>query len=278
MVGDFANCNATLVPFQTEALPNGGTISDMFRRFSIALLAVTVSAPLSAAQMRGGMGRTGFAPHTRSARGVRSGFGPHHERAFTRGILLNSPFLYSDYYSGYDYSDNASNYDSGETDGVDGAQPRILVVRPAAADDSPRRAKPGPLLIEWQGDRYVRFGGAEETGQRGSSTQRDYAEPALTKSLTKPSAASAPKEPAESQARELPPAVLVYRDGHREEISDYAIANGMIYIHGDYWQDGSGTKHIPLSSLDPPATMQANQQRGVKFMLPSASNVVIASF
>jgi hypothetical protein len=247
----------------------------MLGRFSIALLAVAVSVPFSAAQMRGGMGRMVSAPHARMARGGRSGFGPHHQISpFTRGILLNSPFLYSD----YDYSGNDASYDSDETDGVENGQPRVLVVRPAAADDSPRRTKPGPLMIEWQGDSYVRFGGAEETGQRGSSAQRDYAEPAITKSLTKPGASAAPKEPAESQAKELPPAVLVYRDGHREEISDYAIADGMIYVHGDYWQDGYGTKHIPLSSLDPPATMQANQQRGVKFMLPSAPNVVIASF
>jgi hypothetical protein len=70
----------------------------------------------------------------------------------------------------------------------------------------------------------------------------------------------------------------VYRDGHREEIPDYAIANGIIYAHGTSWQNGYWTKQIPLSALDPPATMDANQQRGVKFMLPSAPNVVIASF
>ena len=86
------------------------------------------------------------------------------------------------------------------------------------------------------------------------------------------------KERSESPARELPPAVLVYRDGHREEIPDYAIADGVIYVRGNNWQNGYWTKRIPLSALDAPATMQANQQRGVKFMLPSAPNVVIASF
>ena len=79
-------------------------------------------------------------------------------------------------------------------------------------------------------------------------------------------------------AAELPPAVLVYRDGHREEVADYAIANGVIYVRANYWQNGYWTKHIPLAALDPAATMQDNQQRGVKFMLPSAPNVVIASF
>ena len=86
------------------------------------------------------------------------------------------------------------------------------------------------------------------------------------------------KERSEAQAGELPPAVLVYRDGHREEIADYTIADGVIYVRANYWQNGYWTKHIPLAALDPPATMQANQQRGVKFMLPSAPNVVIASF
>jgi len=72
--------------------------------------------------------------------------------------------------------------------------------------------------------------------------------------------------------------VLVYGDGHHENIADYAIANGVIYVRSNYWQNGYGTKHIPLTALDLPATVQANQQRGIKFMLPSAANVVIASF
>jgi hypothetical protein len=88
----------------------------------------------------------------------------------------------------------------------------------------------------------------------------------------------AQRQPTESQPGKLPPAVLVYRDGHREEIADYTIADGVIYVHVDYWQNGYWIRHIPLSALDPPATMQANQRRGVRFMLPSASNVVIASF
>jgi hypothetical protein len=52
----------------------------------------------------------------------------------------------------------------------------------------------------------------------------------------------------------------------------------MIYAHGTDWQNGYWTKQIPLAALDPAATIQANQERGVKFMLPSAPNVVIASF
>ncbi len=234
----------------------------MFRWLSIALLAATVSVPLSSAQRRGAVGKPVSVAHGRFAGGVRGGIGLHHQtRPFTRGIFLGSPFLYSD-------------YDASEPYLVENAPPQVVVVQPVSADDSPRKTRPKPLLIEWQGDRYVRFGGAEETEEGGTSAHPDYAEP----SITKPPMSATQRERTESQAGEVSPAVLVYRDGHREEIADYAIADGVIYVRGNYWQNGYWTKRIPLSALDPPATMQANQQRGVRFMLPSAPNVVIASF
>ena len=246
----------------------------MFRRLSIVLFAAAVFVPLSSAQMRGAMGRPVSVGHAGFARGVRGGIGLHHTSPFTRGIILGSPFFSSDY-------DGSAPYVV-ESD-VGSAPPQFVVVRPVSADDSPRRTRLKPLLIEWQGDRYVRFGGTEETQERGTSTHPDYAEPTIAKPPTKPPTKSAmsatQKERSESQAGELPPpAVLVYRDGHREEIPDYAIADGVIYVRGNNWQNGYWTKRIPLSALDAPATMQANQQRGAKFMLPSAPNVVIASF
>jgi hypothetical protein len=245
----------------------------MFRRLSIALFAVTVFVPLSSAQMRGAMGRPASVGHAGFARGVRGGVGLYHTRPFTRGIILGSPFLYSDY-------DGSAPYvlEKDVESDVGGAPPQFVVVRPVSADDAPRKTRLTPLLIEWQGDRYVRFGGTAETGERGSSTHPDYAEPTITKPPTRPAMSATQKERSESQAGELPHAVLVYRDGHREEIPDYAIADGVIYVRGNNWQNGYWTKRIPLSALDAPATMQANQQRGVKFMLPSAPNVVIASF
>ena len=259
----------------------------MLRRLSIALLAVTVFVPLSSAQMRGAMGRPVFVGHDGFARGVRGGIGLDHTRPFTKGMFLGSPFFYPDY-------DGSAPYAIGsDVEGdVGSATPRVVRVQPLLADDSPRKTRLTPLLIEWQGDRYVRFGGTAEAAERGSSTHPDYAEPTIAKTPTKPPAkppmsatpmsatpmSATQKERSEPPVRELPPAVLVYRDGHREEIPDYAIADGVIYVGGNNWQNGYWTKRIPLSALDAPATMQANQQRGVKFMLPSAPNVVIASF
>jgi len=246
----------------------------MFRRLSIVLLAVAVFVPLSSAQMRGALGRG----HAGFARGARGGAGLYHERRpFTRGTFLGSPFFYQDFYP--DYGDSAPY--AVESEGGN-APPPFVVVQPVSTGESPKKTRLTPLLIEWQGDRYVRFGGTEETAERGTSTHPDYAEPTTTKAPTKPptkpATSATQKERGESQAGELPPAVLVFRDGHREEIPDYAIADGVIYVRGNNWQNGYWTKRIPLSALDAAATVQANQQRGVRFMLPSAPNVVIASF
>ena len=247
----------------------------MFRWLSVALLAAAVSVPLSTAQMRRGMGKPVSVAHAGYARGITGRTGPHHGTwplTLPRGSFPGSPFLYPDY-------DSSEPYVVGSS--VESAPPQVVVVQSASAGDAPGKTRPAPLLIEWQGDRYVRFGGAEGTEERGTSAHPDYAEPTkkrLTKSPTKPPTSATQKEPTESPVGELPPALLVYRDGHREEIPDYAIADGVIYVRGYDRQNGSWTKHIPLSALDPDATMQANQERGVKFMLPSAPNVVIASF
>ncbi len=224
--------------------------------------------PLSTAQMRGGTGRPVSGARGSARRGG-SGFGWHHgRRSFASGILLNSPF----FDTGYDYSDYYSDYDASQSvivgsngSDVQKASPQVLFVQPASAHDSPRKTKPGPLLIEWRGDRYVRFGG-DAFEQSGTPAAPDYAEPAIAST------------PARALTVGLPPAVVVYRDGRHEEIADYTIAGGIIYLHGNNWLSGYWTRRIPLSALDPLATMQANRQRGVKFMLPSAPNVVITSF
>ncbi len=236
----------------------------MFRQLSIALLAVTALVPLSDAQMHGGF-----------SRGAMRGTGHFHgARRFARGFFPGSPYFFSDYDSTEPYANEPYGNEPYMVDGSVGNAPaQFVIVQPAAADDPPQKRKPGPLLIERQGDRYVRYGGLA-TADGDTSAYPDYAEPAVTK----PPLSAKEKERTEAQAEELPSTVLVYRDGHREEITDYAIADGVIYIRGNYWKNGYWTKRIPLAALDPSATMQANQQRGVKFLLPSAPHVVIASF
>jgi hypothetical protein len=221
------------------------------------------------------MGRAAVGGHARFARGGPGSRGLHRGRWPLAGEgFLGYP------YSDYDYADP---YLGGNSDNsYESVAPQVVAVQPASAGVAPRPTRLAPLLIEWQGDRYVRFGGAA-VREDGGAGHPDYAEHYRESAVAgRPTSARLKQLDASSSRdlppKDLPPTVLVYRDGHREEIADYAIADGVIYVGGSDWQNGVWTKHIPLSALDAAATVQANQQRGAKFMLPSAPNVVIASF
>ncbi len=81
-------------------------------------------------------------------------------------------------------------------------------------------------------------------------------------------------EPARASAPP-PSTVLVFRDGSRERITDYTIADGILYAQADYYTEGSWNKPIALSSLDLTATVNENRARGVQFQIPAAPNQVI---
>jgi hypothetical protein len=202
-----------------------------------ALLAAAVFEPISIAQMRG----SGF------GRGVNVSFtGRPHSHSFGSGaIFLGDPF-----YADYPVAPLT-------------IPPQYLVVQPTPAIDTAPEIKSEPLMIELQGNRYVRYGG-KQLAERGANSPPDYVE------------ADAGKSSWQRQAKpELPPTVLIFRDGHREQVPGYAIVGATLYANGDYWQSGHWTKNIELSALNIPATVQANHDNGVKFLLPSAPNEVI---
>lgn len=215
-----------------------------------ALLGAVTFAAMAMAQMRGpGMplpgGSSGF------GHGVAVSFnGRPHSHGFGSGAI----FLADPFYSDYPVAPLTlpTQY--------------VVVQPPPAAVDTPPETKSEPLMIELQGNRYVRFGGRQQSAERGLNAPPDYAEVQANNSP------SAGQHPAQA---ELPPAVLVFRDGHREQVPEYAIIGGIIYASGDYWQTGHWTKNIQLSALNIPATIQANHEAGIRFMLPSAPNEVV---
>jgi hypothetical protein len=72
----------------------------------------------------------------------------------------------------------------------------------------------------------------------------------------------------EQSSSEAPPiTVLVFRDGHRLDVRDYAIVGETLWI----LTDQRATK-VPLSELDLEETIQENQERGITFPLPAASS------
>jgi hypothetical protein len=175
-----------------------------------------------------------------------------HARSFFYPLAFSDPF-YSDYLSSTGYPV--------------ASQPPVIILQapPAAAPVPERSSSPTqPLMIELQGDRYVQVSGEETSG-----TEMIDPIPDAPHSQERSWGVAIP-----TAAKELVPAILVFRDGHREEVSDYTIADGVLYTRSDYYTNGSWNRKIELSSLNLPETVKSNQSRGLRFQLPSAPNEV----
>jgi hypothetical protein len=105
-------------------------------------------------------------------------------------------------------------------------------------------------MLELQGDNWV------ET--------KSYGPPQVVGQVYRPEPISA-----SNTAAAAPSAVLVFRDGSRQEIGHYCIIGATIRISTDYWSTGSWTRTVAISELDVPATLKLNQERGTHFRLPS---------
>jgi len=160
---------------------------------------------------------------------------PHH--AFNPAYGYHgTPYFYSDYYEPSDFEYPA------------------LPSPPPTQTQIKTEPLPDPVLLELHGSRWVKVTNFGEASDR-----------ALAETL--------PQSPTKSKP--LPPAVLVYRDGHTEELSSYSIIAGSIHTKSNYWTTGTWTRTIPIADLDIPATLQQNEKRGVNFELPSGPDEVM---
>jgi hypothetical protein len=134
-----------------------------------------------------------------------------------------------------------------------------------------------PLMIELQNGRYVRV---DSTPVNGEALPLPLAPSPAPPKTTGPSVRinPSPQISAASSPTNLPAAVLIFHDGHSEEVRDYTIADGFLYARGDYYADGYWNKKIDLATLDLTQTQQANATRNVKFALPASPNEVITRF
>jgi hypothetical protein len=227
-----------------------------------AILAGIAFASSSPAQMRFAGGRgPGMRPEpgTPFRPGLRAGFG-HFRRGgrFPGSPFFGNPYvLYPDYYDDYDYEGQPPP-----------PYPPQEYAEQAAEPSAPVPPPTDPLMIEYQGDEWVRVTNTNGSTAPVQLSPAEHATTAGRHALVRrgPSAAPAP---------ELPPAVLVFRDGHREEVTGYTIMGATLYTSADYWTTGSWTRQIRIAQLDVPATLKLNQQRGVKFSLPSGPNEVV---
>lgn len=144
------------------------------------------------------------------------------------------------------------------------SQPEVIVLQspqpaPAAEPASPPAQ---PLMIELQGDRYVQISGDQPSA---SQTIKPPVTASATSSRTTLAAASS----------QVSTAVLIFRDGHREEVAGYTITDGRLYVTSNYSTTGFWIQKIELSALNLPETIAANNASGHQFQIPSAPNEVV---
>ena len=232
------------------------------RLLSLTLVALGATVFVSSAQAQGRVmfapapvGRTGAAF---SRGGARANFLLHRGRRFFAASAF-APYFYPDYDS--------------ELGLVEAPPPQIIEQPAQPASPAPPSNPVESLVLELQGDHWVRITnyGRSQTG--GQSNQPD-SERAANLQPAESHAAPRTTQPAEPLAK-LPPAVLVFRDGHKEEIGKYLIKDATIYTSADYWSSASWTRKARIADLDVPATLKLNEDRGAKFSLPSGPNEVM---
>jgi hypothetical protein len=185
---------------------------------------------------------------------LHAGAGHHPRLVYPLGIFPDSFYSNALYSAGYPVA----------------AQPPVIIVQnPPPAPTADRAPTPAqPLMIELRGDQYVRISGEDTSGAQ--MIDQEHMQTAKLRRSEKPSSEAVAHPP----APDLSAVVLVFRDGHREQISTYTIADGILYTAGDYYTDGSWNKKIELASLNIPETIASNRSRGVSFQLPTAPNEV----
>jgi hypothetical protein len=151
-----------------------------------------------------------------------------------------------------------------------------------SAISPPNAPSSQPLLIELQGGRYVRVTSNAIDGEAlplnlSSKDSNSQVESASSDSrhISRTGEFTAAPLVSSTSSRDVPPAILIFRDGHTEEIREYTITDGSLYARGDFYTQGYWNKKIDLAALNVPETVQANASRNVNFTLPSSPNEVI---
>jgi hypothetical protein len=230
-----------------------------------AFLAFTL--PLSA-QVRGGghgMGapRGGFAGASFSHRGPALGFHgghgfPHHSfpGPFVPGQFFPGRFHH---HHGFWFSGSFGSpwWGSSAFWGYSGLYPGygypVLSYSERAADYYPPLDISYPLNASY-------FASAED--QRRIENRLHRLEERMNRFLDEQYAKSAATQAAktEAKAEPSPATVLVFRDQHSEEVKNYAVVGGTLWVF-----DEQKARKVPLTDLDIPTTMKQNEERGVTF-------------
>ena len=177
----------------------------------------------------------------------------HHEHGFPVYVPLYQPVYTPTYVQVEPYVEVQP--DVANDDEEDGGGPTIFDRR------GPRRHAAYDRVY----DRGYDEGRAAEQDRHDRDRNRDRdrdRENAQEARAVVPGPSPAPSAQASIPAVE-PKTALVFRDGHKEEVVNYAIVGDQLY---DFT---SGKRRIAITELDIPATAKANEARGMDFQLPT---------
>lgn len=218
-----------------------------YMRGLVAIALCFLLTPTLSAQMRGGMRGGGFASRGSgtvgsSNRGVfvrgphngfvfRSGFrGPFFGPRFHHRFFYSSPSWGYAYPLSYGYYGGDYSYQS---------DPYAASAYAMASSLNERDQELQQQVDNLRED-VARLTGAIESGYRTSA----------------PAPVPAPRELAT-------PTLLIFRDGTKQEVENYAIVGGTVWLFNE-----QRARKVPLSLLDVDATAKANDERGLSFRAP----------
>lgn len=179
-----------------------------------------------------------------------SGRHRHHDNAYPYYVPYYVP--YSAYGDSYDASADQSS---------------------AEAADSPDQYQGGPTIFDRRGPGTPPPSGYQPA-YAANPVPRPNPEAATARTATIPPGEDPNSDLLATRAPESAPVVsaqpstvLVFKDGHKQEVGNYAIVGSNLFD----LTPGHRMK-IALSDLDLPATQKANEDEGIDFMLPRTSN------
>lgn len=109
---------------------------------------------------------------------------------------------------------------------------------------------------------FDRSGGTRQPVARPAPSEEDY----RAELHAKPEAV--PALPPPQPVAEQPPTVLVFKDGHEQQVVNYAIVGSTLYDLSE-----GRTRKVALTELDLAATVKQNDQRGIDFQLPAGTKL-----
>ncbi len=206
--------------------------------------------------------------HARPAQGQRTappftparGRGRRAERRGSNGLFFYPDYFFDDYEP---YAEGAQEQPPVQ---------QVVIQQPVQQPQQPPVKPIEPLVLEERNGQWMRvpIGSQAPVTSELNQANGAAASPVQAPPLGGQKSSQPPVE--------LPPVVLVFRDGHREEVGNYMIEGNALYTNADYWATGSWSRKILIADLDVPASLKLNAERGAKFSLPRGPNQVVIRF